>query len=214
MRLKEWADSRNIPEERILKKLRAERASKELSILFFTTQQDINGIVQRLIEWERNDRVHLRQSTIFSLNYKQSRESNVKEPLRRNADKKDIQCYACKEFGHYKNECNKNNIEKINSIHKINGRTDCRYIYLNGKKIVAQFDSGASDNFIGEELLKQLQVKPSIAQGTNEFIVADGRKVVLNREVYLDIMYKANLYNLRFYVIDGDSKSLLLAMSF
>lgn len=72
-----------------------------------------------------------------------------------NCSKKKIKCYKCGKDGHIATNCNRN--LNNNNIKTVVNNIDVRKIEIQGKKIEAIFDTGASESMICTGLLKELK---------------------------------------------------------
>jgi hypothetical protein len=198
-----FATQHKYSEDRVFEKLRKEKSPRDYQVLFFAANITLKDLISRLRDWEC-----VRKSANIA-NMTQN-EMNMEFRSKFKYDKSKIQCFRCKKFGHYKSECEMNK-EKINSVHNLDSGLDTREIYLNDQKCVALFDTGASDNFIGSKLIKDINgVVFDNLIANKEYSLVDGSKILIEKSVGLNLTYNSVKKFVRFNIINGECKSIII----
>ncbi|EJW04526.1 hypothetical protein EDEG_04219, partial [Edhazardia aedis USNM 41457] len=186
LRLQDWVDYRSIDQKEVLKKLRNEKAPRDLMLIFLTTNDNISEIVERIICWERYTKRTFSYDKTTNLNAGENKKA-IRSNYKR--DKSDIKCFRCFKKGHFANECTiKKDDQAINNIFEDTLDIDKREITLNGHKMTAIFDTGAAKNFIGFKTCDYLfDDELEKSKCYEKFTSADGRELKVTHKVNLNV---------------------------
>ena len=209
-RLKDFIVFKNISEEEVLRKLRHGYLPRSLQILVYSNGISLNTIIIRTMEMESFMSIS-RPKENYKNNFKtQGRSGKPYEPFKQKSEKKDVECFRCKLFGHYSNNCPQKN-GSTNNIDRWRPDTlDVRAIKINDKTVDALFDTGASDSMITSAWLNYLNLYKTIPVNRT-FNLIDGSRFEVNRTVKALFEYNGKLHSEEFNVVENtkDRKIIL-----
>ncbi|MGL5708136.1 MAG: reverse transcriptase domain-containing protein [Aeromonas sp.] len=217
-RLGDFCKLNNLSEEDIFKKLRKEYSPQNLQNLFYAFDQKLEDVIKRVIEYENFKPVDTGISKKFKRKYNENvrTERNALEARKYDRKSKDeIQCYNCKKFGHYSNECteSKKQINKINNKIYIKNESniDERKVRINNKEFNVIFDTGAAVSMITSRMLKYFK-SSDIIDVDKEFCLFNGVELHVKRAINLTVEYENKKHEEIFYIAEmSNNESILLS---
>ena len=109
--------------------------------------------------------------------------------------KRIITCYKCNEEGHKSYEC-QNKFKKINGelnaiFSKDLSSSKDKEIKINGLKYKVLFDTGSSENFIHENIIKEMKIEnQEKLKNKEKYLLINGTKLIVKSQAKLSVDYE------------------------
>lgn len=216
-RLYEWSRLRNLNEEIALRRMRTQWLPRDLRTIMLSFGITMKIALERFEEVEKihssniKPRVKkecLNNRKIFKDDYKVVKTENT--GVKKNV--KNIKCFKCGDVGHFANKCTNKAENEVNNIYNAKEiqRLDMRFILLNGEKMKALFDSGATNNIISRKIIKKMP-EELIFDEEKKFKLIDGTEFTTHKAIKLQIEYNDRRILEKFNIIDNDGKDVILS---
>lgn len=201
-RLRDISKLNGIQEEEVITKLQKSYTDYRFQPIIYAGNLDISNIIEKVEFIETlNNNTRRNKISKSSEKTRYNRQHNHQDPKRFTFDKKSIQCYNCKKYGHYKNECqssseNKqlNTLEKAKCMREIKSNIDVRKVQIEGVEMDVLFDSGACESIIGLKTVRKLIKNPRFDEQKKNLKFFNNSEFNIKRTIDLNISYNGKTF--------------------
>jgi hypothetical protein len=208
-RIQEYSNLRKIEEAQIFRCIRSRNLPKSMQSLFYNTNTDLQSVIEMVKEIEQfNSKQHQNSKPRRTFrNHKQPYMSQKPTNNNTNATKQNIQCFNCKEIGHYSYNCPSKKQLNINNMHRSGFKIlDFQEIEINGNVAKVIFDTGSVASFLCSSMLyliNGLEINPE----THNFTAIDGHTIKTSGFVIAEIFYMGKKIKEKIYIVKNDKSN-------